>query len=260
MKRKEMKKLYEEGNHICVSRWVESESRLSSDKGFGINERPDFSDPNGEFKLIHKRHERILDAALAGKEILVCPDGYTKYVKCENFIEEYNCNYSYVVKREETNYDFQEFSKAIDKQLGKECAIEAPDYKQIAYVITRPPKCFGSNYRGVRDFTFNWNNEDMDTTLNTKETVICGQDWLNGIFNLKRYGFEIEFEIKKPWYEIPDNFPCVIKWKDRDKDCFDVAVRYKRGEIFGNVDSYFTVEAIERATKEEVLSLFKETK
>ena len=56
----------------------------------------------------------------------------------------------------------------------------------------------------------------IDVTLNTKDYVISGKKWIDGLFSLEKYGFKVEYNltpIKPKWYEDEANFPeFVINW------------------------------------------------
>jgi len=72
MNNKEMKKLYESGEYIALSRWKESNhNHKGSTEMFNINEFPDFEDNTGYYKLIHIKHKEILDAVLADSSVEV---------------------------------------------------------------------------------------------------------------------------------------------------------------------------------------------
>ncbi len=128
MNNEEMKKKYDSGNYIALSKWKQNNpNSLGFSEMFQINEFPEFSDGTGDYMLIHKKHEKILNAwflDVDDVEIVYYLHGYQKVI-VNNFIEGYDEDLDYELKIKAQNITENELKQAIDKQVDEVNSLES---------------------------------------------------------------------------------------------------------------------------------------
>lgn len=216
MNLKEMKKKFKSGEYILL--WKEFKDLKWVVKGSFHH------DNRGYNKLIHKKHKHILDAYLKdnGVQLFITykNSDVGAYISGDNFIENYDENAIYELK--ETNMP----QKNNFHEYGFETDFEAEIYKTDEY----------GNLIGVAiGFVTAW--DSLGNCLFSEYTSD------NEELNLT--------PLKKEWYDVEDNFPCLclIKSKSVNNSSFVVI------DDINEYKSYLKIFEVRPATKEEILSL-----
>lgn len=136
----------------------------------------------------------------------------------------------------------EELNEVIDKEL-EECSFakygfEKPDFE--CEIL----KEYGDYLIGAR--------LDLDVWIHMRWYKKTGGAYLSDDFNLT--------PIKKPWYEDESNFPCLCYWNGGEEFIHIVNYDKKENSISGIGENSYYPSEIRLATKEEVLSLYKEEK
>lgn len=172
---------------------------------------------------------------ILGSDTHYCPD-------CEKQVitKDHHCSIH------PTKLNDKDFKEHTDSVFGEECqfakyGFEKPDFEC---------EILGEKFNAL----VGWASKDNFPF----EAVLWSK---KGITSLNRQSHYNLTPIKKLWYEDESNFPCLVKWIDSDNNTlFDTVKSYENGKLKGNVDEYFFPNMVELATKEEVLSLYKEEK
>lgn len=189
-----------------------------------IEEHPEYKEihlVDGEFEFVKEESPKIV----LGSETHFCP----------------NCNKQVITKQHEcTNKDDPSQSKAdADCQFAK-YGFEVPEFEAELYYKDK----FGCIYGLVDGFSFMFDTDG--TAYNSDKT----DEELNLQYNLT--------PIKKPWYEDESNFPCVVK--NTHTGIFQIMRKSNNSIQCIHTLQTYNPKNYRLATKEEVLSLFKEEK
>lgn len=191
-------------------------------------------------KNIHKKHKAILEAYLLDNEVQIeCRFADSWLLVDRDFIESYCENNEYRLKRiiPDTNMDEPQTIKAPNSDLEYlKPEFECELLREINLKVVAEIKLDGEDYDYV---TF-----DEDGFLTD---------------SLDNYSYSNEIKLdryKKPkeWYEIEDNFPCLVT----DGKYFHIAytVDVERNAIISYEWLKLNLDTHRPATKEECLSLF----
>lgn len=83
MNLEEMKELYKTGEWICAAKWDGQENWI-------IRDNPSFNTPSVAYRLIHKKHEKVLNQYFEKKYEIGLNGSFIK-----DFIETYNPDHNY---------------------------------------------------------------------------------------------------------------------------------------------------------------------
>lgn len=244
-----MKELYAKGNHICVAQgWL-------GVNNYNIIENPDFEErPYLKYYFIHNSHRDILQAFFQGRKISArLRYGYK--IDIENFIEQYNPYYRYIIEEEQEGVPEDVASEDLVglKAVKKECqfkkyGFEVPDFEC---------EILGRDKGKISAIV----------TSQKSTPSICIYDFLGACYEidtangrLLRWSLRDLKPIKKEWYEHESNFPClVVDKKNEMRKAISFELKTQRiifeNELYSNICNGWRL-----ATKEEVLSLYKEVK
>jgi len=177
----QMKKLYEQGNHIALVK----QQTITQD-WFKLHPEFDGFTDAREYQLINKKHRYILDAYLDGCEVYFAVIGSSKFIKADNFISNYCEEYSYLcVPKSLENCYCLGSKENFDRLVQHGCKINGLWHDRVAYWWVCPqrgitqicegsPAQLSSRYIEYDTIIQNWvycPKETEDGTTNTKAST-----------------------------------------------------------------------------------------
>jgi len=237
----EQEKKYNTGNYIALSKWKQDHPMHMDSEMFGINEYPKFDDGNGDYKLIRKKHEEVLNAWLLNNDVKIEFNAMIEWLSLDgcSFIDGYNEGFDYRLKPKEVEKTLEDLKKEEFTEFG----FEVPDFeceilKEVKGTETQfvgyiklgdlaEPVCWNTDGRCYGTF-----DDDFDNS--TKE------------YNL--------IPIKKPWYKNED---CVGKLAIAEGGCMVIIQRsyFEKGYAMTAEYSSCPLKFLRLATNEEIDSL-----